>query len=808
MQKIVLRPDQITAFESIQPHGKGIVNMPTGWGKSVLLATLAAADHVKCRKAVITVPQKLIGRNFAKRVQYTLPDGNVMNWNPHNLCDFTPQKVKQLVEYLVDDDPNPVLTTHATLAYANEQLDDATFAACIRDTTFIIDESHHVQANEDSSNKLGNFVVRLLNANEPTAKIYMATAYFFRGDKNAIIPEEELIQFHRYHVPFDEYWRSLKHLKTYQYDFIIYRGMPFREIDQLFARSTEPTIIYCPPENHKALGGLTKDEYVAKLIDMASKRMDAELWAPGAETNGRYIVDLVDANHRNEKIQYLSDHGKNVCAVTAVGMLKEGADWQQAARVIDLVPSGSDQDRLQRFGRLCRDHENKKHVTYHNFFPFVAEESQDERRLTLSRLYAHFHACLVLENAIKPLRPMVKPTSDPKEPSEPKAPRSNPLASYGMDEQEEIVRQSVDAVIRLCSDNQERTTKEVETAIVAALFAMDRVRDGDHQPLAFQVMRLMERRANVGVDAGDLIQTGFDKVFPIESLDEFIRFSADIGGPETLAEIRSIIDSVFDTAWNENYTAVAKLAEPPQKTHPRYWWVHAQRAAQHQGKMTPERKAKLDSIPWWGSHMTFAERWQQRFDEISQLPIKPTPGTTEYGWVRQQWIMRDRLTPERIALVESIPWWEWPVPVNKFDHWHSVFASLTNKPKAGDGVCPMYRHYIKQYRKGNLSPEQVAKLESIPWWSWGDTAANKWEANYTTLAALETPPENSYHPMYQWMCIQQRRYKKSTVPPEQVAKLESISWWRWDKPPVQRNKRGFPKGTHKFPNRKKTINQK
>ena len=92
------------------------------------------------------------------------------------------------------------------------------------------------------------------------------------------------------------------------------------------------------------------------------------------------IVDLTEPAHRPEKIAFVMENGEDVQAILAVGMFKEGADWVQASRVIDLVPSGSDQDRNQRFGRLIRDSEGKSHISYYSFFPYQPDAPQEEQR--------------------------------------------------------------------------------------------------------------------------------------------------------------------------------------------------------------------------------------------------------------------------------------------------------------------------------------------------------------------------------------------------------------------------------------------
>ncbi len=124
----------------------------------------------------------------------------------------------------------------------------------------------------------------------------------------------------------------------------------------------------------------------------------------------------------------------------------------QAARIIDLVPTGSDQDRLQRFGRLCRDCPGKSHVSYFSFFPYVVEQNEDERRAVLSKLYAHFHASMILENAIQPIKIRVGQTGRTTDKSEKTHGRLDLLGQLSEKVQEAILRQSSEELLRIHHD--------------------------------------------------------------------------------------------------------------------------------------------------------------------------------------------------------------------------------------------------------------------------------------------------------------------------------------------------------------------
>ncbi|APZ90546.1 DEAD/DEAH box helicase [Fuerstiella marisgermanici] len=454
-----LRDYQQDAYETADGQSRVIVNMPTGWGKSFLLCALAASDlRNPSRKVVICVPQRIIAKGFSQKKKIILPDGEIVEWSvPRNLCGTSTAKVDELTDFLLAGPAKSaarrvVLTTHMTLSYALNRLSDDELAEVADETTYVIDESHHISASEQNRNVLGEQIVRILDTGSEGLKMWLATAYFFRGDHLPIISETHLSEFTRVHVPFDEYWQILKHIKSYSYDFVAYKGTVFKELQHLLQQSATPTIIYCPPEGHKMLLGKSKAKFVARLQQTVCDCLDATPWTSFDEAlrQEAVVVDLVVTEQRTEKIRFVAEHGNRVAAILTVGMFREGADWVEAARIIDLVPTNSDQDRLQRFGRLVRDCRGKRHISYFNLFPLVVEQNEEERRRQLTKLYAHFHASLVLENAVEPVRVRLRPRPKhgPKEEAGDPKSHFNLLGEFSEAEQEQIIRDTYESLLK------------------------------------------------------------------------------------------------------------------------------------------------------------------------------------------------------------------------------------------------------------------------------------------------------------------------------------------------------------------------
>lgn len=727
---IELRPNQLRAHQALINKRWAIANMPTGWGKSFLLCCLAARDlQDSDRKVVVCVPQRTIAKGFASAKKIRLPSGEVVSWGiRQNLCDPTTAKIKQLVRFL-SEPPKPemqdriVLTTHMSLACAARHLTDDEIDVCFRRTTLQIDEGHHIQAAEQGYNELGRLVTTLLNFDDPTTKILLATAYFFRGDQLPIIHDNHLVRFFRYHIPFDQYWSSLEHIKEYHYDFVTYKGSIFSEVEAVLGQAQEPTIIYCPPEGHKLLLGKSKKQFVTRIRRLCEEYLDADMWEVGKTRRKRkVVVDLVSQDHRTEKIRFIAEHGAQVAAVLTVGMFREGADWVEAARVIDLIPTSSDQDRNQRFGRIIRDAPGKHSISYFSFFPYVVDQDEESRRKHLSRLYAHFHASLVLENALQPIRVHLHTTKrtdcDESELVDP----VDHLGELSEDVQESIVRECYDRLILLQEEKKlfgrSVTPQEAREAIVGVLREHDVKQHLD--AMARQIVLIMRRKANVRIKTDELIAAGFDKVWSTDVFDGLIAYSAGVGGPSTLAEIRKIIGNVFEQQWFENYSKVSVLPAKPSSESSAYWWCTYNKVLHQQDRLDIDKSQLLEAISWWSWTERVEDRWDEMYERIKDLPKQPKATTREYGWVRQQRRMyhEGSLDSSKTKLLEAIPWWRWASLDGNWMEKYQGISCLEKPPQRGCHGYEWIRTQRKSYRDGRLSPDRVKLLEEVPWWKW------------------------------------------------------------------------------------------
>ena len=787
------RDGQKQAFSELQAGHFGILNAPTGWGKSLVLCGLAG-DHLLRNarsKVVMCIPQTIIAKGFVGEKKLTLPDGALLDWRVgQNYCDPRPGKVSALTNFLLSPagdsfQSRVAVTTHKGLAAAFQRLTEDEKREAIREIMFVFDEAHHLQAGEQVTNQLGAVLKFILASGELTVRVLLATAFFFRGDRLPILGEEDASRFRQHSVAFDEYWNSLKYLSSYRYDFVMLTGSVWSELDTLLANSQEPTIIYCPPEGHKLLAGLRKAEFAARVSALVRTHYDAEEWTPGVMPSKSVVLDLVDPANRAEKIRFATAHGDRIAVILTVAMFREGADWVQAQRVIDLLPTGSDQDRNQRFGRLLRDHTGKTKVSYLSFFPRLAGDGEEERRRMLTKLYAHFHASLVLENALIPIRISTGKKSTLKSSSDDEGTfqRANLLGQFDVQTEQDIIGECCDRLTRLAAeaeqDNGIVSHVEAMSEIAAVLGARGIETEADS--LAKQIVLILRRRSNLALPVDELVEAGFDRVWASDALDGLRLYSAGVGGPNTFQEIRRAVYTVFDARWNEWYEQIKDLPLPPNVHSRSKWWISYNQQLHAQEQLSAERVTRLEQIAWWTWRERLDDRFERHYDALKKHKRCPSPSDPLYPFVaamRYRYKLK-KLTSERITRLEAIPWWKWQTR-NSFEGLCREVAALEAEPVYGSRLYQWVWRTRTRYAKGELIPEEIKLVETIPWWTWQSGTDTLWRKNYKTVARLPEPPVHSENPKaYKFVYAQRNKYKSGKLSAEQIKLFEEIPWWKW-----------------------------
>jgi hypothetical protein len=148
---------------------------------------------------------------------------------------------------------------------------------------------------------------------------------------------------------------------------------------------------------------------------------------------------------------------------------------------------------------------------------------------------------------------------------------------------------------------------------------------------------------------------------------------------ERIAELESIegwVWNAFDAKWNTHITDLRTfVAENGHATVPKYHpigaWVVACRMDYAAGKLTPERISELESVDGWVWNVLDA-KWSAGVAHVRTFAAAfghanpPQRYISPDGYRTGSWISRSRwahatgkLSPERIAELETIPGWVW-----------------------------------------------------------------------------------------------------------------------------------------------------
>jgi hypothetical protein len=201
--------------------------------------------------------------------------------------------------------------------------------------------------------------------------------------------------------------------------------------------------------------------------------------------------------------------------------------------------------------------------------------------------------------------------------------------------------------------------------------------------------------------------------------------------------------------WEEGFARLAAFAV--RETHVRVphghvegdtpldRWVVVQRREHAQGRMPPERAARLEALPGW-SWDPFSERWEiglaclhdyARREGHARVPRHHIEGSIDLG----QWVVtqrsaqkRGRLSTDRATRLESVPGWTWNV---RDARWEQGLEALRRfAQREGHALVPVdhveegvnlgswARTQRHLRNRGRLPHMRVTQLEAVPGWTW------------------------------------------------------------------------------------------
>jgi hypothetical protein len=383
-----------------------LLKAPPASGKSRALMFLALDKlyNQGVKKAIVAVPERSIGGSFdtTELSKY----GFFCDWdvdNLNNLC--TPggetSKTKAFKRFMAGDD-KILICTHATLRFAFQEVEDSAFNDCL----IAIDEFHHVSA--DGENVLGD-VLRSIMTNS-SAHIVAMTGSYFRGDSVPVLTPELEAQFDKVSFNYYEQLNGYNYLKSLGIGYHFYQGK-YTEVIHEVLNSEEnygkKTIIHIPNVNS---GESTKEKYdevdaILEVLGEAGKRDPVTGVIPVTRPDGSVIkvADLVEENGRDIIQNYLRNikHLDDMDVIIALGMAKEGFDWEYCEHALTVGYRSSLTEIIQIIGRCTRDSANKTHAQFTNL---IAQPDAENGQVTIAvnNMLKAITCSLLMEQVLAP----------------------------------------------------------------------------------------------------------------------------------------------------------------------------------------------------------------------------------------------------------------------------------------------------------------------------------------------------------------------------------------------------------------------
>jgi hypothetical protein len=434
-QFLYLRRWQKECFEKICHLRYWRVNCPTAAGKTLLIlaqATYRLQQDARLR-VVFSVPQTIIAAGF-KSACFTLPSGEEITWSlVEDYCADRPSGsvIKKFLRFLRSKGTNmPIparsaVCTHSTLVAAYKRDPQA-----FRDLLVVVDEGHHAQCVEPTKedqadgNSLGSLVHDAIETKR--FEVGLSTATFFRSDMTTIIPKHHLEEFAAYNMPYHRFFEEIKPFDNFKYDYVLYQDSWLAAATELLA-ARKKTLVYIPRIACTYKGGKrqawnTVYAAIAGMPNPVVKGRDAALTlVQRKDGSWARVVNLVDPRFRGAKKEIIrkahDNHDRDaVDVIVALGMFREGANWEFAEREIIIGPCNSLTYMVQTMGRLFRVCCPQKQIAdvYHllQYNPdeenlpegMSAEEREAEAKEDLNNYLKAIFMSMLVEDIVNPPR--------------------------------------------------------------------------------------------------------------------------------------------------------------------------------------------------------------------------------------------------------------------------------------------------------------------------------------------------------------------------------------------------------------------
>ena len=230
-------------------------------------------------------------------------------------------------------------------------------------------------------------------------------------------------------------------------------------------------------------------------------------------------------------------------------------------------------------------------------------------------------------------------------------------------------------------------------------------------------------------------------------------------------------------------------------------WVSTQRVRKN--KLGLERVQQLEELLQW-SWDVIEDQWSEIFNTLKKYIEEhghmKIPRNLKYegcslgNWIRTQRTIKDKLSPEKKALLESLPQWSWN-PLE--DQWNDGFSYLKKyvEEYGHARVAASFKYkkfnlgiWVSRQRKvkNNFNQEIIQLFESLPEWSW-NALEDKWNEGFNYLKKYVAEQGHARVPnifkydgfnLGTWVATQ--RHGKCKLDLKKIQLLEELPQWSWN----------------------------
>jgi superfamily II DNA or RNA helicase len=240
-------------------------------------------------------------------------------------------------------------------------------------------------------------------------------------------------------------------------------------------------------------------------------------------------------------------------------------------------------------------------------------------------------------------------------------------------------------------------------------------------------------------------------------------------------------------------------------------WIGVQRSEYKNGKLSDERRQRLEELPGW-TWNTLNSRWERTFrvlqEYVDEYKTARVPqdfcvdGLRLGTWVTQQRSKRNqgKLSDERARRLEALPKWTWD---SVAELWEDGFRHLEEYvAQHGDALVPgdfrseddfqlgvWISTQRSRFTKGKLESERQNRLESLSGWTWNQLEATWAEGFENLLAYIESEGDSLVpfeyrtargHQLGAWVSKQRVDFSRGALREDRRERLEPLPGWTWN----------------------------